>query len=49
MNTYFSPGTEEIFIIQGGKFNLELLLSKIKLNNSLSISIQFLTKAVGLD
>jgi len=45
MNTYFSTGIDEIFVVRGGRWNLKLVLAKIKLNNSSSISIQFLTKA----
>jgi len=49
MNTYFSSGIDEIFVVRGGRWTLELVLAKIKLNNSLSISIRFLTKAFCID
>jgi len=49
MNSYFSTGIDEIFVVRGDRWNLKLVLAKIKVNNSLSISIQFLTMAFCID
>jgi len=49
MNIYISTGTDEMFVLHGGRWYLKLFLNRIKLNNGSSISIQFLTKATCLD
>jgi len=49
MNMYISTGTDEMFVLPGGRWYLKLVLAKVKLNNSSRISIQFLTKAICLD
>ena len=49
MNIYLSTGFDEIFVVHEGRWNLKLVLAEMKLNNGLGISIQFLTKVVGLD
>jgi len=49
MNIYISAGTDEMFVLHGGRWYLKLFLNRIKLDNGSSISIQFLNGAICLD